>query len=113
MKTENTFKNWMTKQYEHDEMADLANHGAKNGFPGMSYYSETAELYKEYHEDIWNMLNDDAEMMDQTPLELIAGFGDAASVGNAIQFENLLVWYAAEKISRDLTDDDDDETMRR
>lgn len=98
-----TFKEWMLHQFEHNELADLCNHGAQGGFSGLIYYHETTALYNQYHEDIWEMLYDDAESLGIHCLELVATFGGARDVHSDAQYKNLLIWYAAEKIADEVT----------
>jgi hypothetical protein len=98
------FKEWMLTQFEHNEFADLCNHGAQNGFSGLTYYSETTVLYNQYHDDIWNMLEEDREAFGMdTCSELIASFHGAKDVGSEEQHKNLLIWYAAERIAFEIT----------
>jgi hypothetical protein len=54
----------MQENYEPEELEDIERYGAQNGFHGMIYYSETCALYEEYHDDIWTMINDDADSMN-------------------------------------------------
>ena len=99
-----TFKDWMTDQFEHDELVDLCNHGAQGGFSGLIYYHETTALYDQYHQNIWDMIWRDREVFDmRTCLELLASFSGAKDVRSDVQFKNLLVWYAAEQIAFELT----------
>lgn len=97
-----TFKEWMTEQFSREELIDMVNHGVSNGFSGLIYYSETTALYHKYKDEIWDMLYDDAESYGETILGFIAQFSGAKNVGGVDQFENLLVWYAAEKIAGNL-----------
>lgn len=98
-----SFKEWMATNFEHYQLADIVNHGIEGGFPGLTYYSETIELYKQFEEEIWDMLEEDAESEGKSALELIASFGGAKNVCSGAQFENLLVWYAAERVAHELT----------
>jgi hypothetical protein len=99
-----TFKDWLLQEYTHNELADLCNQGAKNGFHGLIYYSETTALYNRYHEEIWDYLNMDRDDLGfSSCCELIASFTAASSVGSDTQFKNMLVWYSAEKIAFDIT----------
>ena len=99
-----TFKKWMLNQFTHNELADLCNHGAQNGFSGLIYYPETTALYNQYRDDIWDMLEEDRIQLGyQTCLELIASFNGAKNVGSENQYKNLLVWYAAERIAFEIT----------
>lgn len=101
----NSFTKWMKRNFTQAQMKDIANYGVNNGLPHLTYYMDTTALYKRYHEDIWEMLNDDAGSMGhQHPLEMIATFGGAENAVSRHTFENLIVWYAAEKIARELTE---------
>lgn len=83
-----------------DTMRDLASHGADAGFPGITYYRDTVALYERHHDEIWEMLEDDASGMGYPhALALVATFGGATNVGSQDQLANLLVWYAAERIA--------------
>ena len=97
-----TFKEWMTKSFSNDEFRDMVKHGVSGGFSGLIYYTETTALYQKYKEDIWEKLSDDAENYGESILKMIAIFSGAKNVCCAAHFENLLVWYAAEKLVHEL-----------
>ncbi len=100
-----TFKDWMLKQFDRTELQDISKYGCISGFSGLIYYSETTKLYQQYKSEIWSMLADDTESFGcDNIMELIASFQGSKDVGNGDQFENLLVWYAAEKIALELSD---------
>ena len=102
-----TFKEWMLNQFTHNELADLCRCGAQGGFSGLIYYHETTALYERYHRDIWHMLNQDAEDYGfRSPHELIATFRGMEDVYSDEQYKNLLVWYAAERIAREVTENE-------
>ena len=89
-----------------DTMRDLANHGADAGFPGITYYRDTVTMYEAHAEEIWQALEDDADDMGYAhPLALIATFGGATNVHSADQLANLLTWYMAERVAREIADD--------
>jgi hypothetical protein len=97
-----TFKAWMLANLDESQIRDIAQHGADSGWPGLTYYTDTCKLYNRFKEEIWEMLLEDAENLGQNVFEVIASFGGAKSVGSAEQFENLMTWYAAERIAQDL-----------
>ncbi len=107
--SEKTFKAWMQHQFERDELADMVNHGVNAGFNGLIYYTETMELYQQFYKDIWKMLNEEADNQGISPLKMMADFGGAESVCNRETFENLLVWFCAEKQAYDIIQANDDE----
>lgn len=99
-----TFKKWLQADLS-DYVQDIAEHGADAGYPKLTYYVDTCQLYDEHADDIWGMLNEDADNMGQTVLELIASFNSANSIINEATFKNLLTWYAAERCARELMDE--------
>lgn len=103
-----TFESWLKANLEPSQIKDLASHGADAGWPGLTYYSETGELYEIYKDEIWKALSDDADEYGcQSVFEMIAGFGCARSVNCVETFENLMVWYMAERTARNLDCSDD------
>lgn len=100
-----TFEEWLRDTLEPDTIRDLAQYGAAGGFPGLTYYKDTGDLYDRYHGEIWEQLHEDTSNMGhENPLALIATFGGAAQVGSDAQFKNLLVWYMAEEVARRIED---------
>jgi hypothetical protein len=101
----NAFKEWIKKEYGWNTLADITNHGCISGFSGLTYYSETTALYRKYKDDIWEMLNEDTESFGYKNVsELISTFNGADCADNNDRFENLLVWYAVEKVAFEVTD---------
>jgi len=99
-----SFKAWMKENYEDDELEDIAKYGAQSGFHGMIYYHETSKLYDKYHQDIWTMINEDADDMGLSAIEMISSFNGGKDVYDDKTFKNLLVWYSAERVAAELTD---------
>lgn len=100
-----TFRHWLRENLEPSTIEDVERYGADAGFGGLSTYRETGELYERYGAEIWDALDDDAaDFGHESPLALIATFNGAADVGTPAQFENLLVWYMAEREARALVD---------
>ncbi len=103
-----TFRSWMFEQFDLSTLRDMTTYGCINGFSGLIYYSETTQLYQEYKDDIWRMLAEDSELFGYNNiLDLIATFTGKESVNNCDQFENLLVWYAAERIAHQVIEEAD------
>lgn len=99
-----TFRAWMENSIpEYTE--DIVNHGAAEGYPELTYYSDTCRLYEHFSQEIWEALNEDADDMGQTPLELLASFGGANNVTSSVTFQNLMVWYMAERTARQIQDE--------
>ena len=105
-----TFRQWLIEQYAEDgntgynTLRDIAEHGADAGFGGLIYTSECRELFDRYGDEIWTMAVDDAESQGFANVaEMIAGFSRSDMLSDLDSFKNLMVWYAAEAIARDIT----------
>jgi len=99
-----TFRAWFDANLK-ESAHDLAEYGAAGGFPGITYYIDTTKLYDKFQDELWEILVDDAEQFGaKNVFEFVAGFGGAKDVGSNDQFKNLVVWYAAEKLARELED---------
>ena len=101
-----TFTDWIFKHFDRGTLKDIVNFGCQCGFPGLTMYRETTALYNQYKDDIWAILYQDAESLGYSVPELIASFGGAKNICNSDSFENLLVWYAAEKIAYQVIEED-------
>ncbi len=99
-----TFKEWMLNQFNRDELSDIVKNGAISGFHGLIYYHETTALYNQFHEEIWDMLHDEADSQGIEILELITDFNGAKNVCSECTFKNLLVWFGAEKVAFEVTE---------
>ena len=99
--TTNAFAAWMIATYEHNELADICNHGCASCAPaGMIYYSETTELFIQYREDLF-------EIMSEYTAN-IGGNGLPDYVLNNSEtftsFANAVVWFCAESVALYATD---------
>ncbi len=102
-----TFRDWMRANFTKAELKDMVTHGVNTGWAGLAYYNDTCKLYEKFKEEIWKELAQDAEDMGYSNIvEFIASFNGAEDVWSDYQFENLLVWYMAEKIARELTEEE-------
>jgi len=85
---------------------DIAGHGADAGYPYITYTSDTVRIFDRFADEIWEMAVDEAEEMGcKNVAEMIAGFGRADMLSGFDQFKNLMVWYACEKVAREMVDD--------
>ncbi len=85
---------------------DIANHGADSGWPCISYTSDCVELFDKFGPEIWDMAVEEADSMGcKNVAEMVAGFGRADMLETLDTFKNLMVWYAAETIAREICDD--------
>jgi len=101
-----TFKSWMQDNFTERFLEDIATHGCINGYAGMIEYAETLELYAQFGEEIWEIVYKIAAEQGETVLQTLANFGDASCVVNRHMFENLMVWFAAERIADNLVNGD-------
>lgn len=99
-----TFKEWF-KENLSDEAEDIANHGADAGFAHITYTADTVEIYDRFESEIYDMLNEDADSFGHKNVEeMIAQFQRADMLSWPEGRKNLLVWYACERVARELTD---------
>jgi hypothetical protein len=100
-----TFKQWMLRSFSKKDLSDIATRGAKMGYPGMLYYRDTSHLYQKFKDEIWNILVDDMKVSDYDNIFdfMSQTFSKRSKeVETKNQFEALLVWFAAEKIAREV-----------
>lgn len=93
----NQFKQWMIDNYEHNQLADIANHGCCGGVNGMIYYTETAALYKRFSDELHSIIEEYRDATGENPRYVTDELGDF------VRFANAVVWFAAEWIAHELT----------
>lgn len=100
-----TLKGWVQEHYDEDQLRDLYTHGAAAGFPGITYYRHTNQLYDKYADEIWDRLSDQAVAFGYAnPIKLVASFNGANNVWNEAQWKNLLVWWYVEETAAQLVE---------
>ncbi len=100
-----TFRRWMEVNLS-EYAEDIASHGCVSGFPGLTYYTDTQALYKRFSGEIWRIAEQIADCAGyESVLELLVSCNGAAQVTDAVTFENLMVWLAAEEIARRLVEE--------
>lgn len=96
-----------------DQIVEAGEHGADAGWPGFTYYRDTAEFYNKHSDLIWELLAEEADDLGEShSLAMIAHFNQAKGVESDDTFKNLLSWFALEEAGRYLADhgsDEDDE----
>ncbi len=98
------------KEWIHDNLADyledIATYGAREGFPGITYYTDTVALYDAHAQEIWDHLAEAADAHGyRHPLALVATFNGAENAWSDDQWKNLLVWHYAEAIATEASDE--------
>lgn len=82
---------------------DICNHGADAGYPCITYTADTVKIFDRFGAEIWQMACDEADDQGINVCTMIAGFGrNDMTMGGLDQFKNLMVWYACEKLAREL-----------
>ena len=82
---------------------EVAMHGCVSGFPGLTYYKDTCELYDIHGDEIFELCQEYAEDMGwQSALDLFAGYSPSKSyVTTNDVFKNAMVWQAVEILAHD------------
>jgi hypothetical protein len=94
---ENAFKTWITENYSHNEMADMANHGCAGGVGGMIYYSETEKIYLKFAHELHDILGEHQDATGEWPEYVIK------ELTNFPSFANAVVWFGAEWVAHEIT----------
>lgn len=96
------FRAWF-KANLRESARDIARHGADAGYPYITYTSDTVAIFDKFAEEIWDMAHADAEEFGaKNVCEFVAGFGRADMLFSYDGFKNLMVWYACEKVAREI-----------
>ncbi len=102
-----TFKDWLTKTLEPDQLSELVEHGADAGWPGLTYTSDCVELHDRFEREIWDALYEDAQDFGyDSSMAFVATFGRSDMTNDPDQLKNLLVWYMAERVAREMEENE-------
>lgn len=94
----NTFKKWMSEQYDTDTMQEIATHGCISGIAhGLIYYTETTAIYDQYAEEIHRVYGDYVAEIGESVAYVVKNMGEVS------MFKNALVWFVAELYAQELT----------
>ena len=99
------FRAWFKANLK-DNARDIARHGADAGYPCITYTSDTCDIFDKYGHEIMEMAVEEAsDYGHKNVAEMIAGFGRADMLDGGLDgFKNLMVWYACEKVAREIED---------
>jgi len=108
---QSSIKDWLLNTQERSTIEDVVQHGISGGtISELIYYYDTSAFYDKYKQEIWQRLSDLADDMGcESILHLIVTFNGAKEVGSEIQLHNLLAWWAAEDVCREICMEWDDE----
>jgi len=59
---------------DNDQLIEAGEHGADAGWPGFTYYGDTVAFFKKHRALIVELVNEQAESMGETPIEMVASF---------------------------------------
>ena len=95
---------WILDTQERSTIEDVTRHGCSGGtISELIYYADTSAFYDKYKEEIFERLNNMAQDMDcESILHLIVTFNGAKEGGSHLQLKNLLAWWAAEDVCREI-----------
>ena len=96
---ENTFTTHMQNTYSHNELADMANHGANTGHHGLIWTKDLVELYLEHKYSIHEILG---AYNDATGEQGLPEFV-SRNLEDFDQFAGAMVYFAAEWVAHELT----------
>jgi len=104
---QDSIKEWITSNLDESTISDVVLNGCQGGtIPELIYYADTNAFYEKYQEEIWQMLWDSySDCGSDSILHFIETFNGSSGVASDLQFRNLLAWYAAEEVCRQIMDD--------
>ncbi len=108
---ESSIKEWVTNNLEEGQIADVVLEGCVTGIVSeLIYYSDSEAFYEKFKEAIWDRLSVMADDMGcESILHLIVTFNGSKEVGSDLQLRNLLAWWAAEDVCREIIAEKEDE----
>tara|TARA_Y100001973_G_C5079846_1_gene271922 strand:+ start:406 stop:765 length:360 start_codon:yes stop_codon:yes gene_type:complete len=108
---QDSIKEWLEATQDKSTISDVTRHGCSGGtISELIYYADTSAFYDKYKEEIWQRLSDMADDLGEPSiLHLIVTFNGAKEVGSELQLRNLLAWWGAEDVCREICADWDTE----
>ena len=108
---QSSIREWLLDTQERSTIEDVTRHGCQGGtIPELIYYADTNAFYEKYKEEIWQRLWDSySDCGSDSILHFIETFNGSKDVASDDQFRNLLAWWAAEDLCREICADWDDE----
>ena len=101
---QDSIKEWLEATQDKSTISDVTWHGCSGGtISELIYYADTSAFYDKYQDEIFERLSDMADDMGcESILHLIVTFNGAKEVGSHLQLKNLLAWWAAEDVCREI-----------
>ena len=95
----NNFKQHMKSTYSHNELADMANHGANTGHSGLIWTTDLVDLFNHHKEALFEIMQDYAENTGEKGLPKYV----LDHVESFESFAGAVVYFCAEYVAYDLT----------
>jgi hypothetical protein len=95
----NSFKAFLQREYTHNELTDMANHGANTGHHGLIWTKDLVDLYLEYKYSLHEIL---AEYNDMSGATGFPAYVDKY-VDDFDQFAGAVVYFCVEYVASELT----------
>ena len=92
-----TFKAHMIRTYSHNELADIANHGANTGHHGLIWTTDLVSLYTEHSTALHAILGEYKDATGELPHYVIDQLEDVT------QFQSAMVYFSAEWVANEIT----------
>jgi len=94
---ENTFTAHMQRTYSHNELADMANHGANTGHHGLIWTRDLVTLYDEHGAALHALLAEYKDETGELPQYVLDNMDDVDT------FKGSVVYFAAEWVASNIT----------
>jgi len=103
-----TFREWM-QQALPEYIEDIYTHGAGQGYPHLTYTYDMEPIYDRYEQEIWEAIYEDSQSIGDggSLLAFIGSWQSASTVTDAATFKALCVWYMAERVARQIMEEDE------
>ena len=108
---QSSIREWLLDTQERGTISDVVLNGCQGGtISELIYYADTNAFYEKYQEEIWQMLWDSySDCGSDSILHFIETFNGADGVASDLHFRNLLAWWAAEEVCRQIMGDKESE----
>lgn len=95
----NAFTTYMQETYSHNQLADMANHGANTGHNGLIWTNDLVALFDKYRDDMFSIMSDYSDSVgeDGFPPSVAKNSEDFDSFAGAV------VYFCAEWVGYTLT----------
>lgn len=94
-------KNYISEEYQPDQLQDIVNHGCSSGCVGEVIYTyDCIKFYNKYEDAIWEIVDDFRNNTGQTLGEFIDSFN--FTIEDQDRLKVCLCWFAVEQVAYQL-----------